>query len=138
LPSRLVEIVRQPNTDPKALEAARAIFEVAGLDTVVCADQPGRIVDRLVRPKYNDALRFLDEGLASAQDMDKTCCLGLGYPDGPIERVVRGGLDYHYTVTKAIHEATGLQGYSPARRAVVAAQWAGKQPTPMSQQGDAA
>jgi 3-hydroxybutyryl-CoA dehydrogenase len=126
-PSNLIEIVRQPRTTPEALELARAIFEVAGFDTVVCTDQPGRIVDRLVRPKYNDALRFLDEGLASDEDLDKTCCLGLGYPDGPIERVVRGGLDYHYMVTKAIYEATGLQGYAPARRAVVAAQRAGKQ-----------
>ena len=100
--------------------AARAIFEVQGLDVVVCADQPGRIIDRLVRPKYNDALRFLDEGLASAADMDKTCCLGLGYPDGPIERVTRGGLARHFDVTSAIYGMTGLAGYAPARRAVVA------------------
>jgi 3-hydroxybutyryl-CoA dehydrogenase len=119
-PSRLVELVRQPNTVPTALEAARAVFEVQGLDVVVCADQPGRIVDRLVRPKYNDALRFLDEGLASAADMDKTCCLGLGYPDGPIARVTRGDLARHFDVTKAIHDMTGLPGYAPARRAVVA------------------
>jgi 3-hydroxybutyryl-CoA dehydrogenase len=121
-PSNLIELVRQPATDPEALAAGRAIFEVAGFDVVVCADQPGRIVDRLVRPKYNDALRFLDEGLASAEDMDKTCCLGLGYPDGPIERVVRGGLAYHHEMTKAIYEMTGHPGYAPARRAVVAAQ----------------
>jgi 3-hydroxybutyryl-CoA dehydrogenase len=119
-PSKLVELVRQPNTSVEALTAARAIFEVQGLDVVVCTDQPGRIVDWLVRPKYNDALRFLDEGLASAADMDKTCCLGLGYPDGPIERVTRGGLARHFDVTKAIHDMTGLPGYAPARRAVVA------------------
>lgn len=121
-PSKLIELVRQPRTEQAALEAARAIFEAAGFDVVVCADQPGRIVDRLVRPKYNDALRFLDEGVATAEDMDKTCCLGLGYPEGPIERVVRGGLDHHHAVTLAIHEMTGLSGYFPARRAVVAAQ----------------
>jgi 3-hydroxybutyryl-CoA dehydrogenase len=119
-PSKLVELVRQPNTPAEALAAARAIFQVQGMDVVVCTDQPGRIVDRLVRPKYNDALRFLDEGLASAADMDKTCCLGLGYPDGPIERVTRGGLARHFDVSKAIHDMTGLPGYAPARRAVVA------------------
>jgi 3-hydroxybutyryl-CoA dehydrogenase len=119
-PSKLVELVHQPKTDPTAIAAARELFEVAGLDVVVCADQPGRIVDRLVRPKYNDALRFLDEGLASAADMDRTCCLGLGYPDGPIERVVRGGLARHFDVSGAIHAMTGLPGYFPARRAVVA------------------
>jgi 3-hydroxybutyryl-CoA dehydrogenase len=119
-PSKLVELVRQPSTSPAALAAARAVFEVAGLDVVVCRDLPGRIVDRLVRPKYNDALRFLDEGLASAADMDKTCCLGLGYPDGPIERVSRGGLARHFEVTQAIYAMTGQIGYFPARRSVVA------------------
>jgi 3-hydroxybutyryl-CoA dehydrogenase len=119
-PSKLVELVRQPGTDAQALAAARAIFEVAGFDVVICTDLPGRIIDRLVRPKYNDALRFLDEGLASAADMDKTCAMGLGYPDGPIERVTRGGLARHYDVTKAIQEMTGLTAYAPARRAVVA------------------
>jgi len=121
-PSRLVELVRQPATDAAALDAARAIFEVAGFDVVVCADQPGRIVDRLVRPKYNDALRFLDEGLASAADMDKTCSLGLGYPDGPIERVTRGGLVRHYEICRSIYAMTALPGYMPARAAVVAAE----------------
>ncbi|MHA6730219.1 3-hydroxyacyl-CoA dehydrogenase NAD-binding domain-containing protein [Devosia sp. A369] len=119
-PSNLIELVRQPNTQAEALAAARAIFEVAGFDVVVCSDQAGRIVDRLVRPKYNDALRFLDEGLASAIDMDKTCRMGLGYPDGPIERVVRGGLARHHDVTRAIYDMTGQPGYAPARRAVVA------------------
>jgi 3-hydroxybutyryl-CoA dehydrogenase len=120
-PSNLIELVKQPNTPLSALDAARALFEVAGFDVVVCADQPGRIVDRLVRPKYNDALRFLDEGLASAEDLDKTCCMGLGYPDGPIERVTRGGLARHFQVSKAIYDMTAAPGYAPARRACVAA-----------------
>lgn len=119
-PSNLIELVRQPKTDRTALDAARGVFEAKGFDVVVCKDLPGRIVDRLVRPKYNDALRFLDEGLAIAEDMDKTCCMGLGYPDGPIERVTRGGLDRHFDVSKALHDQTGLPGYAPARRAAVA------------------
>lgn len=124
-PSPLIELVRQPATLPAAIAAARAIFVAAGFTVVVCADQPGRIVDRLVRPKYNDALRFLDEGLADAASIDKTCCLGLGYPDGPIERVTRGGLARHYDVTSALAAMTGQPGYAPARRAVVAKHRAG-------------
>ncbi|MBZ0216062.1 MAG: hypothetical protein K8F25_05885 [Fimbriimonadaceae bacterium] len=119
-PSNLIELVRQPGTDPAALRAAHDIFETSGFDVVVCSDQSGRIVDRLVRPKYNDALRFLDEGLASAEDMDQTCRLGLGYPDGLIERVTRGGLVRHHDITCAIYDMTGQQGYAPARRSVVA------------------
>ena len=118
-PSRLIELVRQPRTKPEAIAAARTVFEAAGLVVVVCADQAGRIIDRLVRPKYNAALRFLDEGLATAKDMDTTCKLGLGYPDGPIERVERGGLAYHHDVTRALFETYGAAGYAPARRAVV-------------------
>jgi len=121
-PSQLVELVRQPNTRPEAIAAAKAVFEAAGLTVVVCSDQVGRIIDRLVRPKYNAALRFLDEGLASAKDMDTTCRLGLGYPDGPIERVERGGLAYHHDVTAALFAATGAAAYAPARRALVAKQ----------------
>ena len=120
-PSNLVELVRQPRTPDSAIAAARAVFEGAGLSVVVCADQAGRIIDRLVRPKYNAALRLLDEGLATQADMDLTCRLGLGYPDGPIERVVRGGLAHHYEITKALFETYGTPAYAPARRAVVAA-----------------
>jgi 3-hydroxybutyryl-CoA dehydrogenase len=119
-PSPLLELVRQPRTLDSAVANARAVFEAAGLTVVVCSDQAGRIVDRLVRPKYNAALRLLDEGLASARDMDLTCRLGLGYPDGPIERVERGRLAYHHEVSAALFEAYGTAAYAPARRAAVA------------------
>ncbi len=121
-PSGLVELVVQARSDPAAIEAARTLFEGAGLEVVVCADQAGRILDRLLRPVYNAALRFLDEGLASAEAMDTTCRLGLGYPDGPIERVMRGGLAHHHDVSKALFEVYGGQGFAPARRALVAKQ----------------
>lgn len=119
-PSALVEIVRQPETHESALQAARAAFEAAGLKVAVCGDFPGRIVDRLIRPYLNAALRRLDEGLASAADLDKTLCLGLGYPEGPISLMERTGLTEHYDVTQALHLALGQEPYAPARRAQVA------------------
>ncbi len=119
-PSQLIEVVRQPKTRLSSVQAARQVFEAAGFTVVVCSDQAGRIVDRLVRPKYNAALRFLDEGLANAKDMDLTCRLGLGYADGPIERVERGGLARHCEITQALFEIYGTPGFAPARRAVVA------------------
>ena len=120
-PSNLVELVHQSATDKAAIAAARALFEAAGFAVALCSDQSGRIIDRLVRPKYNAALRLLDEGLATQKDMDLTCRLGLGYADGPIERVVRGGLAHHHDLTKGLFETYGAPGYAPARRAVVAA-----------------
>jgi len=121
-PSPLVELVRQPRSRDAALAAARDVLTAAGLTVAVCADQAGRIVDRLLRPKLNAALRFLDEGLASAGDMDLTCCLGLGYPEGPIERVERGGLAEHYDISRALFEVYGTPAFAPARRAQVAAE----------------
>jgi 3-hydroxybutyryl-CoA dehydrogenase len=120
-PSNLIELVKQKRTSTEAITTAKALFEGAGFAVAICDDQAGRIIDRLVRPKYNAALRFLDEGRATQKDMDLTCKLGLGYPDGPIERVVRGGLAYHYDVTRKLFETTGAAAYAPARRAGVAA-----------------
>jgi len=121
-PSRLVELVRQPRTAEAAVTAARQVFEGAGLQVAVCGDFAGRIIDRLVRPYYNAALRRLDEGLASAADLDTTLRLGLGYPEGPIELLERTGLAQHCDVTQSLFEAYGDAAYAPARRARVAKQ----------------
>lgn len=121
-PTPLIELVKKSYTDATALAAARQAFEAAGLTVAVCNDFPGRILNRLVRPYYNAALRRLDEGLASAADMDKTLCLGLGYPEGPISLLNRTGLHHHYVATQALYEALGQEPYVPARRARIA--WA--------------
>jgi 3-hydroxybutyryl-CoA dehydrogenase len=121
-PSNLIELVRQPRTPDAAIAAARAAFESAGLKVAVCGDFAGRIVERLVRPYYNAALRRLDEGLASADDMDTTLKLGLGYPEGPIALLERTGLAHHYDAAQALFAAYGDPAYAPARRARVAKQ----------------
>lgn len=121
-PSNLVELVRQPATPQAAIDAAKQVLVSAGLQVAVCKDTPGRIIDRLVRPYYNAALRRLDEGLATASDMDTTLKLGLGYPEGPIALLERSGLHHHYDVTQALFEAYGDPAYAPARRARVAKQ----------------
>jgi 3-hydroxybutyryl-CoA dehydrogenase len=121
-PTNLIELVRQPATPQDTIDAARAVFESAGFQVAVCKDVPGRIVDRLVRPYYNAALRRLDEGLASASDLDTTLKLGLGYPEGPIGLLERSGLHHHHDVTQALYEACADPAYAPARRAQVAKQ----------------
>jgi len=118
-PSDLVELVRQPRTAHTAIDAARGLFEGRGMKVALCGDFAGRILDRLLRPYYNAALRRLDEGLASAADLDTTLKLGLGYPEGPIELLERTGLAQHCDVTHALFEAYGDAAYAPARRARV-------------------
>lgn len=125
-PSDLVELVRQPATPDGAVAAARAVLEGAGLAVAVCGDFAGRIIDRLVRPYYNAALRRLDERLATADDLDLTLKLGLGYPEGPIGLLERTGLAHHHDVTAALFETLGTPDYAPARRAVVAKRRAAK------------
>ena len=119
-PTSVVELVRQPRSSDAAIAAAKEIFEGAGLEVAVCGDFDGRIIDRLVRPYYNAALRRLDEQLATAGDLDKTLRLGLGYPEGPISLMERTGLEHHYDVTQALYEALGDPAFAPARRARVA------------------
>jgi 3-hydroxybutyryl-CoA dehydrogenase len=119
-PTNLVELVRQPRTSEAALAAARTIFENAGLQVAVCGDFAGRIIDRLVRPYYNAALTRLDEGLATADDLDTTLKLGLGYPEGPITLLENTGLEYHCQITQSLFEVYGEAAYAPARRARVA------------------
>ena len=121
-PTNAVEVVRQPRSADAAVAAAKEIFEAAGLQVSICGDFDGRILDRLVRPYFNAALRRLDEGLATADDLDKTLELGLGYPEGPIKLLERTGLESHYDVTQALYEALGDLAYAPARRARVAKQ----------------
>lgn len=121
-PTELIELVHQPETDPAAITAAVAIFEAAGFAVAQCRDFAGRILDRLLRPYFNEVLKRLDQGLASAEDMDLTLKLGLGYPEGPITLLDRTGLAHHHDITKALFDIYGEPAYAPARRAVVARQ----------------
>lgn len=119
-PAPLVEVVRQPGSQPVAIAAAKAFFERLGLQVALCGDFSGRIVDRLVRPYFNAVLRRLDEGLASADDLDTTLKLGLGYPEGPVALLERTGLAAHCRVTQQLFDALGQEAYVPARRARIA------------------
>jgi 3-hydroxybutyryl-CoA dehydrogenase len=120
-PSRLIELVVQPHTSAQARADAIALFESAGFTVSVCADRPGRIVDRLVRPYFNAALERLDDGLATADDLDRALKLGLGFKRGPIEWLEETGLADHCRVSESLSEALSDPYFRPARRARVAA-----------------
>lgn len=119
-PTQLIELVRNLWTSEQAIQAVKEIFEAHGYIVAVCQDVPGRIVNTLIRPYLNAALRRLDEQLATAEDLDTTLCLGLGYPEGPIALTRRTGLANHYQVTDSLYQATRDEAFAPARQSVVA------------------
>lgn len=119
-PAPLVELVRQNSSADDAIAAAQALFAAAELEVALCNDVAGRIVDRLIRPYFNAVLTRLDQGLASAADLDLTLRLGLGYPEGPVALLERSGLAQHFAVSEALFAAYGERAYAPARRARVA------------------
>ncbi len=117
-PTQLVELVTPRQFDHAALSELQKLFENAGLVVATCGDFPGRIVNRLVRPYYNAVLRRYDEMLATAEDLDTTLKLGLGYPEGPLELLNRTGLAEHAETSQALYEALGDPAYKPARLAM--------------------
>lgn len=119
-PSNLVELVSVEGTSEASKVAARSAFEAAGFVVAHCADRPGRIVNRLIRPYFNAVLRRLDDGLATAEAMDTTLRLGLGYPEGPNSLLTRTGLADHCEVSEKLFIALGDPDFVPARRAKIA------------------
>ena len=119
-PSKLIELVKQPQSFEKSIQLATSFFESQNFIVATCADTPGRIVNRLIRPYLNAVLRRLDDGLASASDMDLTLKLGLGYPEGPLSLLARTGLGEHAKVSESLFKSLGQSEFFPARRAQVA------------------
>ena len=79
----------------------------AGAEVLVVADRAGAVVDALVMPYVNDALRMVEEGYATADDVDAAMTLGCGYPIGPIALLEEIGVDVVHGVLRAMHAETG-------------------------------
>jgi 3-hydroxyacyl-CoA dehydrogenase len=90
---KLVEVVRTNETSDDVFAAARAFGETCGKTPVACKDTPGFFVNRLLVPYMADAMKMLERGDASAQDIDNAMKLGCGYPMGPFELTDYVGLD---------------------------------------------
>lgn len=91
---RLVEVIRGYATSDETVATTRAIAEKMGKETVeVKVDSPGFIVNRLMIPHLIEAVKLLEEGVASKEDIDKAIKLGLNYPMGPFELMDFTGID---------------------------------------------
>ena len=110
---KLVEIVRALETSAAAVEATLEVARRMGKETVVVKESPGFITSRINALIGNEAFLMLQEGIASAEDIDKSLKLGLNHPMGPFEMVDLVGLDTRLAVLEFLHKSLG-EKYKPA------------------------
>jgi 3-hydroxybutyryl-CoA dehydrogenase len=110
----LVEVVRTIRTSPEALATATAVCAAVGKRAVVCADRAGFIVNALLFPYLNDAVRMLEASYASADDIDYAMKLGCAYPMGPFELLDVVGLDVSLAIQQELYLELREPGFAPA------------------------
>lgn len=104
---KLVEIARGARTSDDTYRTVQAVSERMGKETVTSKDSPGFITTRLIGLLWVEALKILEEGVATAEDIDKACRLGLGHAMGPLETADWSGLDVAYAVAESLRAHLG-------------------------------
>src|SRR6201992_280264 len=110
---KLLEVVRALETDDDTLAAAVEVGRRMGKEVVVIKESPGFITSRINAMIGNEAFHMLQEGIASAADIDKALKLGLNHPMGPFELVDLVGLDTRLHILEYLHRTLG-EKYRPA------------------------
>lgn len=110
---KLVEIVRGLETSDATVAAVAAVAARMNKETVTVKESPGFITSRVNALIGNEAFLMLQEGVASARDIDKALKLGLNHPMGPFELVDLVGLDTRLSVLEFLHKSMG-EKYKPA------------------------
>jgi 3-hydroxybutyryl-CoA dehydrogenase len=110
---KLLEVVRALETDEETLAAAVEVGKRMGKEVVVIKESPGFITSRINAMIGNEAFYMLQEGIASAADIDKALKLGLNHPMGPFELVDLVGLDTRLSILEYLHKTLG-EKYRPA------------------------
>ena len=109
----LVEVIGSLTSDPAVVHAARTLVDSWGKMTVLAADTPGFIVNRVARPFYGEALRIYEEGIADFATIDWAMKELGGFRMGPFELMDLIGNDINFAVTRSVFEALG---YDPRYR----------------------
>jgi len=110
---RLLELVRGCETSDETVKVAEDVGKKIGKETILVKEAPGFCVNRILVPMMNEAFFALDEGLASAEDIDKGMLLGCSHPIGPLALADLVGLDTLLHVMETLHEELGDK-YRPA------------------------
>lgn len=110
---KLVEVVRTIATSDESYQTAFAFARKIGKDPVEAKDTSGFIVNRLLVPYMLDAIRCLEQGLASIEDIDKSMQLGTGYPMGPFVLADFVGIDTLYRIAEIMFEEFREARFAP-------------------------
>ncbi len=111
---KLVEIVTTVRSDPKVVEQARAFVDRIGKVGVLCGDRSGFIVNALLFPYLNDAVKMLESHYATAEEIDTAMKLGCGYPMGPFQLMDVVGLDITLAIIERLKEEFRQPSFEPA------------------------
>lgn len=112
---KLLEIVKGPDTSAETLERARSFSVAMGKESITVKDSPGFATSRLGIALGNEAMRMYEEGVASAEDIDKAMVLGYRHPIGPLALTDLVGLDVRLAITKHLHRELGSDAFKPAK-----------------------
>lgn len=104
---KLVEVIRGLETSDETMAVAEAAARQMGREPVLCNESPAFIASRINALIGNEAFRMLQEGVASARDIDQACKLGLNHPMGPFELIDLVGLDTRLSILSYLHERLG-------------------------------
>jgi 3-hydroxybutyryl-CoA dehydrogenase len=109
----LIELVRAISTSDNTMAFGRAYGVVVGKTTVESRDRAGFIVNALLIPYLNGAIRMLEDGFASREDIDTAVHLGLNHPMGPLRLIDLIGLDTHLFIANVLFEEFKEPTFAP-------------------------
>lgn len=110
---KLVEVIRPEACSEETYQAVMEFSRRLGKTPVTCKDTTGFIVNRLLVPYLNDALRALEAGIATAEDIDTAMKLGCGHPMGPLTLLDFVGLDTALAIAEIMYDTYKLPHYAP-------------------------
>jgi 3-hydroxybutyryl-CoA dehydrogenase len=110
---RLLEIVRAEPTSDATVETVRRVAGSLGKETIVVRDRPGFASSRLGLALGLEAIRMVEQGVASAEDIDRAMELGYGYPMGPLKLGDLVGLDVRLSIAEYLHQELRSEVFRP-------------------------
>jgi len=110
---KLVEIIKGQSTSEDTFQIIRTLAEKMGKTSIVVNESPGFAVNRILIPMINEAIFVLQEGVASAEDIDKGLMLGANHPIGPLALADLVGLDTLLMIQENLYQELGDSKYRP-------------------------